>query len=73
MENEQTHVREIPARVASPLAGCRVEQRAKCGARFEIRPIRFPYIALQPLQMVAGHLNVPTLWLIPLENIEMLW
>ena len=32
------------------------------GAKFEIFPIRASDIPLQRLQMVAGHLNVPTLW-----------
>ena len=55
-------IREIPARVPpSLLAGCRAIEGPECGAKFKIRPIRAHYSPLQPLQMVAGHLNVPTL------------
>ena len=58
-------------------AGCRAVWGADTGAKFKIYPIRAPHTALQPLQMVAGHLNVPTLCRIQLKNIdsrgEILW
>lgn len=65
-------IREIPARVPpSLLAGCRARKGQDSGAKFKIRPICAHYSPLQRLQMVAGHLNVPTLCRIPLKNIQM--
>ena len=56
-------IREIPAREAPSmsLAGRREKMVAADGAIFEICSARAFYSILIRLQMVASHLNVPTL------------
>ena len=66
---DDTHQR-ISRQSAFPLGRVQSKTRADAGAKFKICPIRATYTALQRLQMVAGHLNVPTLWMIPLKNID---